>query len=127
MAYMVNKRIKRPNRVKRPKKKGEGSVIGFILLTIGSFALMIGYVWLNNEVTATLNDISLLDRELSKNLTAINLLDAEIAHLSRSDRITDKAKNELNMVFPEPEPVKLAAKVNGVSVNHFDKGRYGDK
>ncbi len=122
MAYLLNKGVKRPKRVKRPKKKGEGSAIGFILLTIGSFVLMIGYVWLNNEVTATLNDISLLGRELSKNRTAINLLDAEIAHLSRSDRITDKARNELNMVFPDPEPVRLAAKVNDVSVNRYYKG-----
>ena len=83
---------------------------------------MIGYVWLNNEVTATLNDISLLERELSKNHTAIDLLDAEIAHLSRSDRITDKARNELNMVFPDPEPVRLAAKVNDVSVNRYNIG-----
>lgn len=112
MAYLLNKGIKRPKRVKRPKKKGEGSAIGFILLTISSFAMMIGYVWLNNEVTGTLNDISLLKKELSKNRTAINLLDAEIAHLSRSDRITRKAKNDLNMVFPEPEPVRLVTKVN---------------
>ena len=111
MAYLLNKRIRRPKRAKLPKTKGEGSAIGFILLTIGSFAMMIGYVWLNNEVTATLNDISLLDRQLSKNRTAIDLLDAEIAHLSRSDRITDKARNELNMVFPDPEPVRLAVKL----------------
>ena len=112
MAYLLNKKIRRPKRAKRPKTKGEGSAIGFILLTIGSFAMMIGYVWLNNEVTATLNDISSLSRKLSKNRTAIDLLDAEIAHLSRSDRITLKAKNELNMVFPEPESIKLTTKVN---------------
>ncbi|MCH7955899.1 MAG: hypothetical protein IIC40_09170 [Candidatus Marinimicrobia bacterium] len=111
MFNSLNKGIKRPKRAKRSKKKGEGSALGFILLTIGSFAMMIGYVWLNNEVTATLNDISSLNRQLSKDRTAVDLLDAEIAHLSRSDRITDKAKNELNMVFPDPEPVRLAAKV----------------
>ena len=122
MAHLLNKRINRPKRVKRPGKKGEGSAIGFILLTIASFALMIGYVWLNNEVTATLNDISFLDRELSKNRTAVDLLDAEIAHLSRSDRITDKARNELNMVFPDPEPIRLAVKTDEVSVNHYYKG-----
>ncbi|MCH7819409.1 MAG: hypothetical protein IIB40_07590 [Candidatus Marinimicrobia bacterium] len=111
MFNSLNKGIKRPKRAKRSKKKGEGSALGFILLTIGSFAMMIGYVWLNNEVTSTLNDISSLNRQLSKDRTAVDLLDAEIAHLSRSDRITDKAKNELNMVFPDPEPVRLAAKV----------------
>lgn len=123
MAYLLNKGSKRPKRAKRPKNKGEGSAIGFILLTISSFALMIGYVWLNNEVTATLNDITMLNKELSKDRIAINLLDAEIAHLSRSDRITLKAKNELNMIFPEPEPVRLAAKVNTVSINYYDAGR----
>ena len=123
MLKSLNKGIKLPKRAKHAKKKGEGSAIGFIFLTISSFALMIGYVWLNNEVTATLNDISILSKELSKNRTALNLLDAEIAHLSRSDRITDKAKNELDMVFPEPEPIRLAARVNEVSVNHYGKGR----
>ena len=123
MAYLLNKGIKRPKRTNRPKKKGEGSAIGFILLTIGSFAMMIGYVWLNNEVTATLNDISILNKELSKDRTAIDLLDAEIAHLSRSDRITLKAKNELNMVFPEPEPVRLVTRVNRISISYYDKGR----
>ncbi len=123
MAYLLNNRNKRPKRVKRAKNKGEGSAIGFIFLTISSFALMIGYVWLNNEVTATLNHISILNKELSKDRIAINLLEAEIAHLSRSDRITLKAKNELDMVFPEPEPVKLAVKVNDNTLSHYDKGR----
>ncbi len=108
--------IKRPKRIKRLKKSGESSPFIFILITVGAFALMIGYVWLNNEVTATLNDISALGKELSKNQTAVDLLDAEIAHLTRSDRITEKARNELNMVFPEAEPIRLAAKAKYSSV-----------
>ena len=113
----------RPKRIKRVKKSKEGSPFLFILVTIGAFALMIGYVWLNNEVTATLNDISALSKELSKNQTALNLLDAEIAQLTRSDRITEMARNKLNMVFPDPEPVRLAAKVNESSVKSDGGGR----
>ena len=108
----------RPKRIKRVKKSKESSPFLFILITVGAFALMIGYVWLNNEVTVTLNDISALNKELSKNQTALNLLDAEIAHLTRSDRITEKARNELNMVFPDPEPIRLAAKVDSTSVKY---------
>ena len=108
MLKSLNKGIKLPKRAKHAKKKGEGSAIGFIFLTISSFALMIGYVWLNNEVTATLNDISILSKELSKNRTALKIC-AQTLNIEWSNN--------------KKKAVRLAARVNEKTINRYDKGR----
>lgn len=98
------------NKTTRKKVKKEASAFAFVIVTAMAFGLMIGYVWLNNEVTSTLNSISALNKELALKKTAGKLLEAEIASLSRADRITNFAKDNLNMVFPPPESIILAAK-----------------
>jgi len=96
-------------KITRKKAKKEASAFAFVIVTAMAFGLMIGYVWLNNEVTSTLNNISALNKELALKKTAGKLLEAEIASLSRADRITNFAKENLNMVFPPPQSITLAA------------------
>ena len=100
----------RPKKTLRKKAKKEASAFTFVFVTAMAFGLMIGYVWLNNEVTSTLNSISALNKELALKETAGKLLEAEIASLSRADRITNFAEENLNMVFPPPQFITLAAK-----------------
>lgn len=100
----------RPEKNVRKKAKKEASAFTFVVVTALAFGLMISYVWLNNEVTSTLNSISALHKELALKKTAGKLLEAEIASLSRADRITNFAKENLNMIFPPPQFIKLAAK-----------------
>ena len=101
------------------KTKKETSAFTFVSVTALAFVLMISYVWLNNEVTSNLNKISSINKERSHAVTSINLLKAEIASLSRADRITGVARERLNMVFPTPEPVKLAMKISYKRVNPY--------
>ena len=100
----------RPKKNIRRKAKKEASAFTFVAVTSMAFGLMVGYVWLNNEVTSTLNSISALSKELAVKKTEGKLLEAEIAGLSRADRITNFAKDNLNMVFPPPQSIVLAAK-----------------
>lgn len=109
-------------KISRPsyKTKKEASPFTFVIVTILAFGLMIGYVRLNNEVTSTLNRISHLNKELAHNKASINLLKAEVALLSRADRVTSLARENLNMVFPAPQSITLAAKLNGNSVTSYE-------
>ena len=107
----------------RKKAKKEASAFTFVVVTAMSFGLMIGYVWLNNEVTSTLNSISALNKELAQKKTAGKLLEAEIASLSRADRITNFAKDNLNMVFPPPQSITLAAIPNTKIISSYGDDR----
>ena len=107
-------------RIPSNKKKKEASAFTFVVVTILAFGLMIGYVRLNNEVTSTLNRISRLNKELAHNKASIKLLKAEVALLSRADRVTSLARENLNMVFPAPQSITLAARINKNSVTSYE-------
>jgi len=113
------------NRKKTTRKKArtEASAFTFVAVTLMGFGLMVGYVWLNNEVTSTLNSISALNKELALKKTAGKLLQAEVASLSRADRITNFARENLNMVFPPPQSITLSGSPDMNIVSSYGKER----
>ena len=107
-------------RIPSKKTKKEASAFTFVMVTVFAFGLMVGYVRLNNEVTSTLNRISRLSKELVHKKASIKLLKAEVALLSRADRVTSFARENLSMVFPAPQSITLTAKLNVNGVTPYE-------
>jgi len=94
------------------KRKSEPSAIIFIFVTAAAFGLMIAYVWLNNGVTEIGNEISFTKNSIQQAKATNRLLRAEVTSLSRADRITTIAEDDLQLIFPLPQPLTLASRIN---------------
>ncbi len=89
------------------RKNRKPSARIFILISIAAFCLTISYIWLYNEVDATLREIQSLTEREHELSQSVGELQAAIARLSRADRITRVARTDLDMVFPRPEAMTV--------------------
>ena len=77
------------------------------MTTMLSISGLIIYLWVYTEIDETMLAIEVqnqVTKELDNSLKELKL---EIINLSRSDRISSVARNELNMVPAEPETLMI--------------------
>ena len=79
----------------------------FFISTFALIASLIVYLWVYTEIDETLLAIELQSSTLAELQNSIQKLKSEIELLNRVDIIAKKAKNELNMVFTEPETLRI--------------------
>lgn len=88
------------------KKNGADDMfftLSFMVVVSLIIVLFLGYLWVHNAVTKTIKDNMTL-RQMEEQLDNKNReLRSELSQLSRGDRIKRIAREELNMVTPEPE------------------------
>lgn len=79
----------------------------FVIITSVVIGLFVGYLWIHNAVTSTIKENMAL-RHMETQLENRNKeLQSEISQLSRGDRIKRIARDELQMVTPEPESLVI--------------------
>ena len=79
----------------------------FFISTFALIASLIVYLWVYTEIDETLSAIEIQSSTLAELQNSIQKLKSEIELLNRVDIIAKKAKNELNMVFTEPETLRI--------------------
>ncbi len=79
----------------------------FFISTFALIASLIVYLWVYTEIDETLLAIEIQSSTLAELQNSIQKLKSEIELLNRVDVIAKKAKNELNMVFTEPETLRI--------------------
>lgn len=79
----------------------------FFISTFALIASLIVYLWVYTEIDETLLAIEIQSSTLAELQNVIQKLKSEIELLNRVDIIAKKAKNELNMVFTEPETLRI--------------------
>lgn len=79
----------------------------FFISTFALIASLIIYLWVYTEIDETLLAIEIQSSTLAELQNSIQKLKSEIELLNRVDIIAKKAKNELNMVFTEPETLRI--------------------
>ena len=79
----------------------------FFISTFALIASLIVYLWVYTEIDETLLAIDIQNSTLAELENSIQKLKSEIELLNRVDIIAKKAKNELNMVFTEPETLRI--------------------
>ena len=79
----------------------------FFISTFALIASLIVYLWVYTEIDETLLAIEIQSSTLAELQNSIQKLKSEIELLNRVDIIAKKAKNELNMVFTEPETLRI--------------------
>ena len=85
-------------------------VIQSFIFFISTFVLitsLIVYLWVYTEIDETLLSIEIQSSTLAELQNSIQKLKSEIELLNRVDIIAKKAKDELNMVFTEPETLRI--------------------
>ena len=85
-------------------------VIQSFIFFISTFVLitsLIVYLWVYTEIDETLLSIEIQNSTLAELQNSIQKLKSEIELLNRVDIIAKKAKDELNMVFTEPETLRI--------------------
>ena len=74
------------------------------ILSIGG---LIAYLWIYTEIDQTVINIETQKQVYNELENSINELEIEISQLSRGDRISYVARNELNMVPAVPETIMI--------------------
>jgi len=81
------------------------------LVFFGSTIIFIGclilYLWVYTEIDETLLAIEIQNSTAKELQNEINEFQSEIESLSRPDVIARKAREELNMVFTQPETLQI--------------------
>jgi len=77
--------------------------LSFMIVMALMIGLFLAYLWMHNSVTTTIKDNASLGRLEASLVNKNKELHGEISRLSRGDRITSIARNQLGMVSPEPE------------------------
>ena len=65
------------------------------------------YLWVYTEVDETILSIEIQNSTAAELQNTIGKLKSDIESLSRADVIAEKARNNLDMVFTEPETLRI--------------------
>jgi|TARA_B100001079_G_scaffold5971_1_gene5050 cell division protein FtsL len=99
------------------KQKEFIQTLSFFGITIASIVGLISYLWVYTEIDETLIAIELQKATREELNNSIKDLQNDIALLGRVDRVTDKAKKELGMVFATPETISVYIDPNNLAFN----------
>ena len=77
------------------------------MTTIISISGLIIYLWVYTEIDETMLAIEVQNQVTKELDNSLKELKMEVLNLSRSDRISSVARNELNMVPAEPETLMI--------------------
>ena len=95
-------------RKRRSKKSSEFiQTLLFFMITIISISGLIIYLWVYTEIDETMLAIEVQNQVTKELDNSLKELKMEVLSLSRSDRISSVARNELNMVPAEPETLMI--------------------
>ncbi len=90
----------------RSKKKKSSEfffTLSFMIIMTGVIGLFIGYLWIYNAVTGTIEENEALRRMETQLEHRNQELQSAVSQLSRGDRIKQIARTDLHMVTPPPE------------------------
>ena len=79
----------------------------FFISTLGIITCLIIYLWVYTEIDESLLAIEIQNSTAKELQNEINELQSKIESLSRPDVIARKAREELNMVFTQPETLQI--------------------
>ncbi len=99
------------------KQKEFIQTLSFFGITIASIVGLISYLWVYTEIDETLIAIELQKATREELNNSIKDLQNDIALLGRVDRVTDKARKELGMVFATPETISVYIDPNNLAFN----------
>ena len=95
-------------RKRRSKKSSEFiQTLLFFITTMLSISGLIIYLWVYTEIDETMLAIEVQNQVTKELDNSLKELKMEVINLSRSDRISSVARNELNMVPAEPETLMI--------------------
>ena len=95
-------------RKRRSKKSSEFiQTLLFFMTTMLSISGLIIYLWVYTEIDETMLTIEVQNQVTKELDNSLKELKMEVINLSRSDRISSVARNELNMVPAEPETLMI--------------------
>ena len=77
------------------------------MTTMLSISGLIIYLWVYTEIDETMLAIEVQNQVTKELDNSLKELKMEVINLSRSDRISSVARNELNMVPAEPETLMI--------------------
>ena len=79
----------------------------FFISTISIISCLIIYLWVYTEIDETLLVIEIQNSTLQELQNEVHELQSNIESLSRADIIAKRARNELDMVFTQPETLQI--------------------
>jgi len=79
----------------------------FFISTMSIISCLIIYLWVYTEIDETLLVIEIQNSTLQELQNEVRELQSNIESLSRADIIAKRARNELDMVFTQPETLQI--------------------
>ena len=88
----------------------------FFIITTLSISGLILYLWVYTEIDETMLTIEIQNQVTKELDNSLKELKMEVLNLSRSDRISSVARNQLNMVPAEPETLMILINENQLDI-----------
>ena len=82
----------------------------FFISTLSIISCLIIYLWVYTEIDETLLVIEIQNSTTQELQNEVRELQSNIESLSRADIIAKRARNELDMVFTQPETLQITIK-----------------
>ena len=79
----------------------------FFISTLSIISCLIIYLWVYTEIDETLLVIEIQNSTTQELQNEVRELQSDIESLSRADIIAKRARNELDMVFTQPETLQI--------------------
>ena len=79
----------------------------FFISTLSIISCLIIYLWVYTEIDETLLVIEIQNSTVQEFQNEVHELQNDIESLSRADIIAKRARNELDMVFTQPETLQI--------------------
>ena len=79
----------------------------FFISTLSIISCLIIYLWVYTEIDETLLVIEIQNFTVQEFQNEVRELQSDIESLSRADVIAKRARNELDMVFTQPETLQI--------------------
>ena len=94
---------------KRISKRRRALIQSLVLFisTLSIISCLIIYLWVYTEIDETLLVIDIQNSTLQELQNKVRELQSNIESLSRADVIAKRARNELDMVFTQPETLQI--------------------
>ena len=106
-------------RRRRSKKNTEFlQTLLFFFTTLLSISGLIIYLWVYTEIDETMLAIEIQNQVTKELDNSLKELKMEVSTLSRSDRISNVARKELNMVPAEPETLMIFINKNQLNTTN---------
>lgn len=90
------------------KNKNLNNFFIYLFTILGASSFFISFLTIKNQCTKLSNEITSLDKSISRNISIVKKLQNERSYYLSEEYISNAVKEDMVVVVPEPEIIKIS-------------------